>query len=246
MAIEVVEKTFAVLELMARFERPVTLGELAGEVRLPKPTLYRILRTLFDLGYVEQHDNGDYALTPRLAAVAQNDHHSSILAVARPLMQRLHEEFDETVNLGLLEGAFVNYLQVLETTRALRWIVKPGVHDPFHTTALGRAIAANLPESHRTRLVAKADLTHPVTKRIKSRAALTRILDETRARGWAVEEEETVTGVACLAIPLQPWGERMAAISIAVPVNRYDERRKAAIVAAFAALRAEAPAAANA
>jgi len=241
MVIEVVEKTFAVLERMVRLGRSVTLGELASEVRLPKPTLYRILRTLRDLGYVEQHEGGEYAMTSRLAAIASNDHHANLTHVARPLMQRLHAEFDETVNLGVLEGSFVRYVEVLETTRALRWIVKPGVRDTFYTTALGRAIAANLPEKHRARLVAKADLPHSTSKRIRSRTALNRVLDETRERGWALEEEETVAGVACIAFSLKSWGEPTAAISVAVPIHRYDERRRVAIVNAFATILAAAP-----
>jgi DNA-binding IclR family transcriptional regulator len=241
MVIEVVEKTFAVLERMVRLGRPVTLGELAAEVRLPKPTLYRILRTLRDLGYVEQQESGEYAMTSRLAAIASNDRHASLSQVARPLMQRLHSEFDETVNLGVLEGSFVSYVEVLETTRALRWIVKPGVRDTFHTTALGRAIAANLPEKHRARLVAKVDFSQSTGKRVKSRAALNRTLDEARERGWALEEEETVAGVACLAFSLRTWGEPTAAISVAIPIHRYDDRRRTAIVNAFEAILADAP-----
>ncbi|MBL9216785.1 MAG: IclR family transcriptional regulator [Opitutaceae bacterium] len=244
MAIEVVEKTFSVLEFMARHGQPLPLGELAAGVGLPKPTLYRILRTLRNLGYVEQREVGEYALTERLVSLGRNDRFHHLTQLARPLMQRLHAEFDETVNLGLLEGTYTLYADVIETTQALRWIVKPGVRDPFHTTALGRAIAAGLPEERRSRLVAKADLAHPVARRIKTRAALQRILEETRRRGWAVEEEETVTGVACLAFSLQPWGEPLAAISVSMPINRYNERRRAALVAAFAELRAKAPAAA--
>jgi len=234
MSIAVLDRAFSILEVLARSRRALTLAELAEEGRLPKPTVHRILKSLRDLGYVEQEDRGGaYELTARLASLREYGRDEAVREKARPLMERLHAAFDETVNLGLLEGIFVRYVDVIETTQPLRWIVKPGARDSFRTTALGRAIVAHLPAEQQARLVTKACVALPARGRKAARAALEQELAATRERGYALEEEETVAGVACLAVPLGFLGEPLAAISLSVPVHRFPARQRAAMIAAL-------------
>ncbi|HND62768.1 MAG TPA: IclR family transcriptional regulator [Opitutaceae bacterium] len=234
MSIAVIDRAFSILEALARTGRPLTLAEVAEESRLPKPTVYRILKSVRDLGYVEQAGRGGaYELSARLATLREHGRDEAVRAKARPLMQRLHAGFDETVNLGFLEGIYVRYAHVLETTQPLRWIVKPGARDAFHTTALGRAIVAHLPEEQQARLVAKACATLPARGRRQARAALEKELAATRSRGYALEEEETVVGVACIAVPLISLGEPLAAVSVSVPVHRFPPAQRTALIAAM-------------
>lgn len=245
MSIAVLDRAFSLLEVLARTRRALTLAELAGEARLPKPTVHRILKSLRDLGYVEQNDRGGvYELSARLASLHEYGRDEAVRAKALPVMERLHGAFDETVNLGLLEGISIRYAHVIETTQPLRWIVKPGARDSFQTTALGRAIVANLPGEQQARLVTKACATLPSRGRKVARAALEQELAATRNRGFALEEEETVAGVACLAISLGSLGEPLAAVSVSVPVHRFPGRQRTAIVAALLGSReARAPSA---
>jgi DNA-binding IclR family transcriptional regulator len=234
MSIAVLDKTFTILEVLARTGRSLSLAELAEECRMPKPTVYRILRSLRDLGYIEQLDRGgEYRLSERLESLRAYSRDEAVREKALPLMQELHKQFDETVNLGLLEGIYIRYAHVIETTQALRWIVKPGARDLFHTTALGRAIVANLPAEHQTRLLAKACATQSVRGRVAMRTKLERELSATRARGYAFEEQETVQGVACVATTLAPWGEPLAAVSVSVPVHRFPENHRATLIRAM-------------
>ena len=234
MSIAVIDKTFTILEVLARTGRPLTLAELAEESRLPKPTVYRILKSVRDLGYVNQAARGGaYELSARLATLREYGRDEAVRAKVRPLMARLHAAFDETVNLGFLEGIYVRYADVMETTQALRWIVKPGARDLFHTTALGRAVVAHLPAEPLVRLVTKACGTLPVRGRKAVRAQLEQELAATRARGYALEEEETVVGVACVAVPLVGLGEPLAAVSVSVPVHRFPAAQRAALIAAM-------------
>ncbi|MCC6415110.1 MAG: IclR family transcriptional regulator [Opitutaceae bacterium] len=234
MSIAVLDKAFSILEVLARTGRPLSLAELAEEGRLPKPTVHRILRSLRELGYVENTDRrGCYALSERLSSLRAHGRDAALRAKAEPLMAGLHARFDETVNLGVLEGVYVRYAHVLETTQALRWIVKPGARDLFHTTALGRAIVAALPTEPQARLVAKACATLPARGRKAARARLETELAATRARGCALEEEETVAGVACAAISLGELGEPLAGISVSVPVHRFPAALRDQLTAAL-------------
>ncbi|MBC7365610.1 MAG: IclR family transcriptional regulator [Undibacterium sp.] len=237
-SIAVLAKAFSVVEVLARADRALSLAELCEESRLPKPTLHRILRSLRDLGYVDQSGLGEaYELSPRLISLREHSRDDAIRQKALPLMRRLHAAFDETVNLGQLEGVYVRYVHVIETTQALRWIVKPGARDAFETTALGRAIVAGLPAEQQARLVAKAAGTGSAATRKAARDRLQLELDTTSARGLALEEEETVAGVACIAIPLTCVGEPLAAVSVSVPVNRLSASRRNAFMNALRQVR---------
>ena len=236
MHIAVLDKTFTILEVMARTGRTLSLAELAEECRAPKPTVFRILKSLRDLGYVEQADRGgEYGLSERLASLREYGRDEAVRDKALPLMESLHEKFNETVNLGLLEGLYIRYAHVIETTQALRWIVKPGARDLFHTTALGRAIAAHLPAEQQSRLVTKLCATMPVRGRAAARAKLEKELAGTRERGYAFEEHETVEGVACVATPLVGHGEPLAAVSVSVPVHRFPAAQRTALIRALLA-----------
>lgn len=241
MAIAVLDKAFSLLEVLARSGRALTLAELAEESRQPKPSTFRILRSLRDLGYVDQtEERGSYRLSERLRSLREYGRDESLRTKAQTLMQHLHEVFDETVNLGVLEGVYVRYAHVLETTQALRSIVKPGARDLFHTTALGRAVAAYLPDTQQTRLVEKACSLEPASRRSSVRQRLQKELEATRKRGWALEEEETVPGVTCVAIPLIELGEPLAAVSVSVPIHRLSASRRADLLAALLEFRREA------
>lgn len=219
---------------MARSGRPLGLAELAEESRLPKPTVHRILRSLHDLGYLEPGPTrGSFVLTARLASLREHGRDAALRAKMTPLMEALRDEFDETVNLGVLEGVYIRYAHVVETEQALRWIVKPGARDLFHTTALGRAIVAGLPAERRARLVGKVSMMGPSRGRAAARKRLEEELAATGERGYALEEEETVAGVACLAVSLVAHDEPLVGISVAIPVTRFPTRRRQAVAAAL-------------
>src|SRR4051812_11510583 len=203
MGVEVIEKTFRVVEALAGAGGALALADLTERVRLPKPTVFRILRSLLDLGYVAQADgSGRYLTTPRLAQLGRSGERDELKRLAVPLTRRLHERFDETVNLGVLDGDHVSYAHVIETTQSLRLLVRPEARDPFWSTALGRAMVSQLPDGERDALVAGAELKPRTAKTVRSKAALRRILDESRTRGWAIDDEENDAGVVCFAVPL--------------------------------------------
>jgi DNA-binding IclR family transcriptional regulator len=89
-SIAVLDKAFSVLEVLARTGRELTLAELAEEGRLPKPTVHRILRSLRDLGYVEQTDRrGTYQLSERLKSLREYGRDETLRNKALPVMETL-------------------------------------------------------------------------------------------------------------------------------------------------------------
>ncbi len=240
MAIAVLEKSFSVLEALSRAEGPTPLAELAAQTRLPKPTIYRILKTLLALGYVGQERSlAGYFLTSRMANLGQPDAFGALRERARPIMEELLERFNETVNLGVLESVFVRYIEVLETSQSLRQVVAPRSRDAFYSTAIGRALVAFLPETERERLLRSVELKALTPKTITDRHALRTELDDTLKRGWSREQGENDLGVICFGAPLLDQGRPVAAISITIPTIRVTTEVRKNVVAALRAIHSE-------
>ncbi len=235
-SIAVVRKTLAALEKLAESDEPLSLAVLSARAQLPKPTAHRILQTLAALGYVAQEETGKYYLTTRLDSLAQSSRYRDLKARAIPAMNALHRQFNETVNLGVLEGSRVHYIHVIETSRSLRMMVQPNAADEYYFTAIGRAIAAHLPPPQ-IEAILKSTAFRPVTpKTVASPKKLQKILDETRRRGWAIDDEESVLGVICLAAPVFVDGNPAAAISVTMPKIRATQKVRQAVVASLLSL----------
>jgi len=231
MGIAAVEKAFSLLEFLAVENRPVTLAEAANACDLPKPTAFRLLATLQQMGYVGRPSGArEYFIGPRSERLGAADPHLALKAAARPMLEKIHQEFDETVNLGILSGANVVYVDFVETTRPLRMIVAPGQSDPYFRTALGRAIASRLCKEKFDRLLAVTRFEKKTGKTVVSERVLRSKILEAKTCGYAEEVSESVDGVACVAAALDSAVFPASAISISVPVQRYGASRRKALI----------------
>lgn len=229
-----IEKGFMVLEALAEFESPIALKGLAEYTHLPKTTLYRILQTLVSTGYATQDGaQGPYSISPKIGEVGRSRRYSALKEAALPLMDSLYQAFNETVNLGVLVGTNVQYVHVIETTKPLRWIVRPGAYDSFHSTALGRAITAFLPDDKKERLISLVGSEQGGAKAPISSEKLREILKRAREAGWALDDEDNANGVVCFATPLFRRGEPVAAISVSLPKSRLTPDLQARLTAAL-------------
>src|SRR5918996_1714175 len=153
-------RAVSVLEALVAAERPSALAELTGMVRLPKPTLYRMLGMLESAGLVIREPGARrYAPGPRLAALGRNVMlNGSIRAARRAVLARLVGEIGETCNFTMLDGAQVVYVDRVEAAWPLRMTLTSGSHVPLHCTASGKLLLALLPKASRERLTAQLGL----------------------------------------------------------------------------------------
>ena len=216
-----VVKVFKILEVLSGDAGPLPLNVLAREAGMPKPTIYRILRKMCDIGYVDRSDGGVYELTSKIRSLFVLPVDRRLVNASSAELEELHNKLDETVNLGILRDEGIIYLRVLETKRALRRVVETGCVDPFHCTALGRAILAHLPEEHRASLLNENTLLKKVTpETVVDLAKLRDILEDVRRLGYAVERDETDIGVTCISAPIFLAKQVIGAISLSAPSVR--------------------------
>jgi DNA-binding IclR family transcriptional regulator len=216
-------KALGLLEALATTSHGKSLAELAIEMHMPKPTAHRLLKTLSATGYVEKGAPGIYRPGPALARLAARGADDILQTVVAPVLKELHRVTRETVNLGVLRHADVVYLKVMESPQPLRRVVTANSTDPFYCTALGRAIAANLPPPQIEFLLSTARLQKKTPSTVVDAATLQRLLQEVHRDGYSIEVDQTDVGVTCLAVPIFDVRGVRAAISLSVPSSRIDK-----------------------
>ncbi len=211
-------KAFAVLEVLVRAGRPVTLAELIQATELPKPSLHRTLALFEDAGLLTREPGGRaYAIGERLSRfgldVLRND---AAAAERRNVLRRVVDEIHESCNLAVLYKGDLIYLDRVEAEWPLRLQLPVGgaVLRP-HCCASGKLLLAHRPAGERERLLATMPLPRFTERTITQRAALESELDRIVSEGYAVDNEEFVLGVACVAVPVRDQrGEVVAAIAV--------------------------------
>lgn len=239
--VRVVTRALDVLETLRDAQRPLSLQEISSRLGLVKSSGFRLLRTLEERGYVERADHdGRYSLGPEFLTFAQGSvAYRPLRDVARPHMERLLQRFGETVNLGVLRGTEVLYLEMLESAHAFRMTARVGADSPAHSTALGKAIAAHLTPDDLAALLSSQVLVALTPQTITSPFAWRRELARTRARGYAEDNGETEPEASCLAAPIFGADDRVvAAISLSGPTSRIRALKPKAVHALMASCRA--------
>jgi IclR family acetate operon transcriptional repressor len=129
--LKVVAKTFRVIETLSHAKSGVPLSELARHVEQPKATVFRILFTLKQLGYVEQDPTSEtYKLSPQRNWQTQNELRETFKAIARPHMERILARFEQTVCLGMLDQYQILYIEILEGLRSIRMAATVNAYAP--------------------------------------------------------------------------------------------------------------------
>lgn len=239
-AVRVLNRALDALEALRDAARPLTLQELSARLGQAKSSVFRLLSTLERRGYVERSD-GDrrYRLGAAWLSYRDGGGHGTLTEAALPHMRRLLERFGETVNLGVLRNGEILYLEMLESPHSFRMAAATGTRSPVHCTALGKAIAAFLPDAQVDAIVRTRGLSALTPRTITSRSALKRELSRTRTRGYSEDNGETEPEASCVGAPIVgPDGQVIGALSVSGPTSRMRPIKRAAGEALVAACHA--------
>jgi IclR family KDG regulon transcriptional repressor len=204
-------------------ERPTLhFSQIVDAVGLPKSTTHRLLLTLIDVGFVEQRQDGTYALGIGLFEVGSLAYANvSLRAIAQPFVRRLMDETKETVHLGVLDGFEVVSLEQASSPHSLRAEVYVGKRAPLHCTAVGKAILAFVATSPWLHQFWADSFEQFTTATITDPAGLRSELDDIRKRGYAIDNEEHEVGVRCVGAPIRDAsGAVVGSLSISGPSAR--------------------------
>ncbi len=222
-----VDRALDILLCFTQDEPTLTLTQIATRVGMHKSTVFRLLATLEHKRFI-QHDaqTGTYRLGLGLVELGflvlkSNNVHRQAL----PYMQHLATEYRETVDLSILQGANVLYLQVIESPQRVKISSAPGQRLPAFCTASGKAFLAFLPDDQVKEILASGirKYTEHTTTSIREIHAQ---LEQVRERGFAVSEEEYDNGINAVAAPILNASQYpVASIALVGPAFRLSAGR---------------------
>ena len=211
-------RLFTLLEVVASRGHAFSLQGLAQETGLPKPTLHRMLQQLEGAGLLQREGDGrHYGTGVRLRRFAEslllNDsQHGARHAVLRHLVA----EVGESCNLTALSGGEVMYLDRVETAAPLRFYLHPGSRVPVHCSASGKVFLAGMTREQRRRLLSAAPLERCTANSVTNLDQLEREMKKVQRDGCAIDDEEFLPGLLCLAVLVPPAAGLRSNLCVAV------------------------------
>ena len=211
-------RLFALLEAIAARDRLFSLQSLCEDTGWPKPTVHRMLQQLEGAGLVQREgDARHYGTGARLRRFAESLLANGTLHGARHrVLRALVDEVGESANLTALAGGEVVYLDRVETAAPLRFYLHPGSRVPVHASASGKVFLAQMNAAQRARLLQAAPLERCTAATLTSAAKLERELSTVRRQAYALDREEFLPGLVCVAVPVPPAAGTRASLCVAL------------------------------
>ncbi|WP_432494244.1 IclR family transcriptional regulator [Kineococcus auxinigenes] len=195
------EKTLLVLEAALQHRRFTDVVEATG---LAKTTTHRILATLAERGFVVVTAEGWYLPGPKLLSMAgQALQRIDISALAQPYVDELVQQVRCTVHLGVANGDEIVYLIRADSDKPYRMPSRVGHAIPLHTSGIGKVVLAAFTDDGVQRYAARTGLPARTANTITTAAGLLDEVRRVRECGYALDREENVPGVGCVAAPVR-------------------------------------------
>jgi len=225
-----VNKALAIIECLALGNGPRGVSELAREIGLTKSNIHRLLQTLEMRGYVSKAvETSKYDLTLKLWELGMRlPDRLDIKRIALPVMSQLAEDTRETVNLSVLSGFEVIYVDKIDSPEPVRAHAPLGGRAPAYCVATGKVLLAHLPPEKLDGI--EPHLVRHTSSTIATVPDLHRALAKIREAGFGISRGELRDSVWGVAAPiLDSSGRVVAAIGISGPATRLRARQMAAV-----------------
>ncbi|KMO41182.1 IclR family transcriptional regulator [Methylobacterium variabile] len=228
-------KFMRVLQAVADAPEDATVARLARTTALPRPTAHRIAAALVAEGLLTEDEGGRLRLGPRLVSLAFQSWDGSLLRqAAREPLLRLRDDLDETVHLAVPDFGEMVYIDKLESHRTVRMASRIGTRVSLHTSAVGKAWLATLPEHELEPLLERLQRPAHTSHSITDPATLRREIAETRRRGHSLDLQENELDICCYGRVLRGAGGRvLGCISVSLPKYRFETLAPETVLAAM-------------
>ncbi|MGI6666554.1 MAG: IclR family transcriptional regulator [Bacillota bacterium] len=208
-------------------ERPVhNLSDLSRSLGLHKSTMLRLLSSLEAERFIEKTKDG-YRLGTKVFELGSAYYVTSlsVAQIARGYMPRLVDEWQLSANLAVLDHDEVLYVEVLEPSQPLRVKFSVGSRAGIHCTALGKVLTSEMPWAHVENVLKTKGMPRYTASTITTPERFRECLAAVRSEGYALDQEEIIEGVRCVAAPIRDrTGRIVSALSLSGPLSVFSDR----------------------
>jgi IclR family transcriptional regulator, acetate operon repressor len=194
-----------------------SMSALASAAGLPLSTAHRLLTGLQHAGFIVPVSRGRYISGPTLRRMArpENDTNRILVQITAPILAKLSRRTCRVCHLGVLEDGMMTYL-IKEGDAQDHTLSRQGMQLEAYCTGLGKALLAHMPETKRNDYLSSGTFVPLTPNTLTTPGALSAEFDRIRRYGYALDEQEIVQGLVCIAVPIQLEGRVIAAISLVV------------------------------
>lgn len=222
------ERGLRILEIIASTGSLTSLAEVARRTGLHRSTTYHLLRTLVELGYLRQDlQSRGYEIAAKLFHLTGRTWTPEQLGgVSEPLLAEVTQQTGEGASVAVYRNGDVIIVAKRDPDEPVRVVQNVGAQRPIHATAVGKAIVAFLPHSEMDSVVDRLRFERFTPRTILTRAAFETELRRVRAAGCAIDDEEHVEGIRCIAAPVFSYtGQVVASLCSVGPKSRMTRQR---------------------
>ncbi len=226
--VQSVDRALILLEELAKGDRGLRLTQLARQTGLSLTTVHRLLTTLQQRRFVQfsQVDNAWHVGLQAFAVGSAFSRERNFVAPALPFLRRLRDQTRETANLGVVEDMAIVLVTQVPSREIARAISTVGGRTPMTASGMGKAILSSYSRASLHAVVERRGMRRVTRTTLGSVEALEVELTEVRGNGYAVDDEEFVPGLRCVAAPVyNDKAEAICAISVSgLPVRMAQAR----------------------
>lgn len=236
------ERGLQVIEVIAASGGLISLAEIARRTGLHRSTGHHLLQTLVSVGYLRQDAaTRSYELSSKLFQLTGRTWTPEQLGViAQPIVAELTRISGEGASLAAYRDGVVKLVAKCDHSGPVRVVQDVGAERPIHASAVGKAIAAFLPQAELEGLLSGIAFERYTPRTIVQRAALDAELKRVRIAGCATDDEEHVEGIRCVAAPVRIYsGQVVASLCTVGPKSRMTRQRLRALRTPLLALAAQ-------
>jgi IclR family acetate operon transcriptional repressor len=204
----------------------ITLTDLAIRTDMPPSSTHRLLFTLQKHGFVgfdettQEWQVGIEAFRIGNTYLAR----TNLVEAARKILRGLMEDTGETANLGIADKGDVVFIDQIETHNPIRAFFRPGTRSHMHASGIGKSLLADMLRRDVGKILELKGQPQFTSKTLASTDRLFADLEETRKRGWSIDDEERYSGMRCVASNIyNTFGEAVAGISVSGPTVRFPD-----------------------
>lgn len=223
--VQALDRGLVILEALAR-RHAATLSDLATDVDMPPSTVHRILATLQNHGFAD-FDTGHQVWAIGIGAFRVGSTYlarSNLIEASQKIMRALMEKTGETSNLGIADDGHIVFISQVETHNPIRAFFRSGTRSPMHSSGIGKAILANMPNREVAHIVSSYGQPEFTPHTRTTPEALFADLAEIARRGWAFDDQERHIGMRCIAAAIyNAQGETIAGLSVSGPSARFTD-----------------------
>lgn len=214
-------KAFVILDIVESFHSPVKFNDILANSPFPKPSTYRLLRSLVSQDMLSIDADGYYALGSRLIRLAHSAwKNASIAPIAAQFIDELSVHTGETIHLAKLDNGQVLYLDKRNSSKPIRMFSDAGKVGPVYCTGVGKAMLAFSDEITQKTIIAQQSYYKHTENSHTSEDSLLEELKKIKHEGVAYDRQEHEPNIICIAVPiLAPNEQVLGGMSITSSTN---------------------------